>query len=329
VATAPGAVIAVDLGGTMIKAAIVDGAGHAQREVKRATPAARGPEAVIGELQAVVAELAAPTVDGDPGVHAVAVVVPGIVDPAAGRAEFSANLGFRGVPLRDLIERAAGLPTLVEHDVRAAGVAERTVGITQDAGDHVLAVIGTGIAGVIQVAGRPVSGARGIAGELGHVPVAPGGRPCPCGQRGCLERYASASAIARRYAELGGEPGASAREVAARRSVDPAANRAWQEAAEALAIAFAACTMLLDPEMIVIAGGLSAAGERLLEPVRAELAARVTWREPPLVRLSPLGGRAGLMGAAVLAWRLTECDPTGNWHMSASNPPHVGLGQFS
>jgi glucokinase len=227
--------------------------------------------------------------------------------------EFSANLGFRDVPVRDLVQSTVDLPTLLEHDVRAAGVAERTVGIASGADDYLLAVIGTGIAGVLHAGGRPVRGAGGIAGELGHIPIWPQGEACPCGQRGCLERYASASSIARRYVELGGGHGALAHEVAARRTSDPAAGQAWHEATEALAIAFATCTMLLDPEMIVLAGGLSAAGDALLVPVEAELAARVTWREPPPVRLSPLGGRAGLVGAAVLGWQLVGADAFGAW----------------
>jgi glucokinase len=206
-----------------------------------------------------------------------------------------------------------GLPPLLEHDVRAAGVAERTLGIARGVGDWLLVVIGTGIAGVIHAGGRRVRGAGGVAGELGHVLVWPGGERCPCGQRGCLERYASASSIALRYGELGGRGGASARAVAAARATDPAAARAWREATEALAIAFVTCTMLLDPEMIVIAGGLSAAGDALLAPVRAELAARITWREPPPVRLSPLGARAGLIGAAVLAWRMVGVTALEAW----------------
>jgi glucokinase len=300
-----GAVIAVDVGGTTIKGAAVDADGRSLREIARPTPVARGSEAVIGELQSVIAELLCAARSGPRArVRSVAIVVPGVVDAAAGRAEFSANLGFRDVPVRDLIQSTVGLPTLLEHDVRAAGVAERTVGIASGVDDYLLAVIGTGIAGVIHAGRQSVRGARGIAGELGHIPVWPSGESCPCGQRGCLERYASASSITRRYIELGGSHGACARDVVARRAYDPAAARAWREATEALAIAFATCTMLLDPEMIVLAGGLSAAGDALLLPVEAELAARVTWREPPRVRLSPLGGRAGLVGAAVLGWQL-------------------------
>jgi glucokinase len=323
VVTAPiGAVIAVDVGGTTIKGAVVDADGRFLREIARPTPAARGPEAVIDEVQALVAELATGAPSGvRASARSVAIVVPGVVDAAAGRAEFSANLGFRDVPLRDLVESTVGLPTLLEHDVRAAGVAERMVGTAIGADNYLLAVIGTGIAGAIHAGGQWVRGAGGIAGELGHIPVWPRGESCPCGQRGCLERYASASSIARRYAELGGGHGAFAPEVVARRTSDRAAGRAWREATEALAIAFVTCTMLLDPEMIVLAGGLSVAGDALLAPVQAELAARVTWREPPPVRLSPLGGRAGLVGAAVLGWQLAGAESFAAW--SAATSPLV------
>lgn len=312
--TAPdGTVIAVDVGGTTIKGAVVDADGHFLRQVARPTPVARGANVVIGDLRAVVSELVAAASGSLGDARAVAVVVPGVVDAVAGRAEFSANVGFRDVPVRDLVQSTVGLPTLLEHDVRAAGVAEWTVGIASGADDCMLAVIGTGIAGVTHAGGQPVRGAGGVAGELGHIPVWPGGQPCPCGQRGCLERYASAASIARRYVALGGRPGASAHEVAARRTSDPWAGRAWHEATEALGIAFVTCTMLLDPGLIVLAGGLSTAGDALLAPVQAELAARISWRAPPPVRLSPLGAQAGIVGAAVLAWQLVGVDAFDTW----------------
>ena len=293
------AVAAVDVGGTTMKAAVVDHSGNFLHERSRPTPAADGSDAVIAALLELIAELRA-----ESDIGAVGVVVPGHVDAEAGLALFSANLGFRRVPLRAIVAEATGLPALLEHDVRAAGVAERELGVTAGVQDYLLAVIGTGIAAVIQTGGRPVSGATSLPGELGHIPVWPGGELCSCGQRGCLERYASASAIARRYAAAGGESGLSAGEVLARGAEDPRAHAVWAEAVEALALAFATCTMLLDPELIVIAGGLSAAGEALLDPVREELAKLVLWREPPAMKLSPHGARAGLLGTALLARRL-------------------------
>jgi glucokinase len=292
-------VVAVDVGGTTIKAAVVDGDGQFLRERSAPTPVAAGPDAVVATLLELIAEL---RTEGE--VAAAGVVVPGHVDAEAGRALFSANVGFRDLPLREIVSQATGLPALLEHDVRAAGVAEQQLGATAGVADYVLAVIGTGIAAVLQTGGRPVVGATQLPGELGHIPVWPGGEPCSCGQRGCLERYASAAAIARRYAAAGGEPGVSAPEVLARRGEDRIARRVWAEAIEALALALTTCTMLLDPELIVIGGGLSAAGSALLGPVREELAKLVVWRTLPTVRLSPLGGRAGLLGAALLAHQL-------------------------
>lgn len=292
-------VVAVDLGGTTIKGAVLDGASRVLRERSRPTPAAEGPDAVIAALLELIAQLRA---EGE--VDAVGVVVPGHVDGASGRAIFSANVGFRDVPLRDILAQATGLPALLEHDVRAAGVAEDELGATGGVDDYVLAVIGTGIAAVLKTGGSAVRGAISLPGELGHIPVWPGGEPCSCGQRGCLERYASAAAITRRYAAAGGEPGLSAGDVLARRGDDPAAARAWEEAIEALALAFTTCTYLLDPELIVIGGGLSAAGEALLEPLLEALARLVVWRPVPRVELSMLGARAGLLGAGLLAQRL-------------------------
>ncbi len=306
---AEGAVIAIDVGGTSIKGAVVDAGGHFMTRVSRPTGADRGPDAVVTELQDAIAELRAQHSDA----RAVGVVVPGVVDAAAGVAQFAANLGFRDLPLRSLLEQATGLPVLLEHDVHAAGVAERTIGRAAGVDDCLLAVIGTGIAGVIRAAGNNVRGATRVAGELGHIPVWPDGEPCPCGQRGCLERYASAASIVRRYSELSGAAVASAVEVAALRERDPHAQGAWDEATQALAIAFATCTMLLDPALIVLAGGLSQAGEALLAPVSAALARRISWRQPPPLALSELGGRAGLIGAAVLTWRSLGVAELDSW----------------
>jgi len=165
-----------------------------------------------------------------------------------------------------------------------------------------LVVIGTGIASVARSGGVVVHGASGSAGELGHVPVYPDGEACPCGQRGCLERYASAAAISRAYEIHGGAADTSAAEIAQRRLEDEAAARAWDGAVQALAIAIASATMLLDPEVIAFAGGLAEAGDALLVPLTEAFASRVKWRPPPPLVRSPLGMQAGMLGAALLAW---------------------------
>lgn len=292
-------VVAVDVGGTGIKAATVDGGGRTLRRVDVRTPVEEGPEAVVAAIRGAARQLA------DTRVVAAGVVVPGSVNVAAGVGRYSTNLGWRDVPLRDLIAADLGVPVVLEHDVRAAGLAERTLGGLQGVASCLLVVIGTGIAGVLVVDGVPVRGSRDLAGEVGHLPVHPDGAPCACGQRGCLETYASAAAIARRYASAVDRPGPplTAREIAAAREVDPCAAQVWQLATDALAIALTSCTLLLDPQRIVLGGGLSEAGEVLRRPVLAALSARLAWRPPPELAVSPLGSRAGLLGAAVLAWR--------------------------
>jgi glucokinase len=315
-ASAP-AVVAIDVGGTGIKLALVDGSGVAREQAQLATPVADGPAAVVEAVRGAAAKLAVPQA------VALGIVVPGEVDVAAGVARYSANIGWRDVPLRALLSADLGLPVVLDHDVRAAGLAERTLGRAAGVADCLLVVAGTGIAGVLIAGGATVRGATDLAGELGHIPVYPDGELCACGQRGCLETYASAAAIARRYAaRTGAAPDAaqpaSAADVVATRGTDPAAAAVWAEATEALGIALATYTMLLDPALIVLGGGLAAAGDALLEPVREVLAARLTWRPPPRLTLSPLGGRAGLSGAALLAWQAVGRTDFTAWTRSAA-----------
>jgi glucokinase len=291
-------VLALDVGGTTIKAEIVDRSGRVVRTDTRPTPAAAGADAVVEAVRAAVRASC-------DGADAIGIVVPGAVDVAAGVARYAANLGWRDVPLRDLLEADTGLQVILEHDVRAAGLAERAVGAAAGSRDCLVVVIGTGIAGVVVSGGVPLTGATHLAGEIGHVPVWPDGELCACGQRGCLETYASGGAIARRYTALSGRP-ASAEQVIERRQQDEVASLVWREAVEALGIALTTATMLLDPELIVLSGGLAEAGSVLLDPVRDALASRLTWRPPPRVELSPLASRAGRIGAALLAWRSLE-----------------------
>ena len=286
-------VVAVDVGGTAIKVGRFDRQHHASG--LRTVPTPPGADAVLAAIRSLVRERAA-------GAAAVGLAVPGAVDAAAGVARFSANIGWRDVPLRDLLAADTGLPVAVGHDVGAAGLAECAAGALRDVADGLLVVLGTGVAAVVRSGGRVLAGAQRLAGELGHAPVYPDGEPCPCGQRGCLERYASAASVARRYAAAGGDV-ASAADVVARLDVDPTASRVWAEAVQALALGLAPATMLLDPAVIVLGGGLAAAGEALRTPVADALAGRVRWREVPEVTLSPLGARAGLTGAALLAWQ--------------------------
>lgn len=301
-------VLAVDVGGTGIKAALLGADARVLRQSERPTPVADGPDAVVAAIRTFALELAGPDV------VAAGVVVPGSVDVATGTARYATNIGWHDVPLRDLITADLGIPVAVEHDVRAAGLAECTLGRARGVDDCLIVIIGTGIAGVLVSGGSPVRGATDLAGEIGHVPVYPEGDLCACGQRGCLETYASAAAIARRYLALGGAVAAAgARDVAAARASDPLAAQVWDRAVDALGIALASYTMLMDPQLVVLGGGLAAAGDALLAPVQAALAGRLTWRPAPAVMLSPLGARAGQLGAAILAWRLAGRTDFDSW----------------
>jgi glucokinase len=305
-------VLAVDVGGTAIKGAVIAEDGRVLWHDEVDTAVADGPDHVVRRVREMVSTLA-----GQPSAVdtvAVGVVVPGSVDAATGVARFAANIGWHDVPLRAMVADDTGLPTVLDHDVRAAGVAECRLGRTKDEGDSLLVVIGTGIAGLLMVGGRPVYGATGLAGEIGHLPIWPDGEPCPCGQRGCLERYASAAGISRRYlAATGRSAGAAEIAQIASSDADADAARVWGEAIEALSLGFASCTMMFDPAVIVMSGGLSRAGAQLLDPVRLALAERVTWRPAPAVELSDLGAQGGLLGAAILAAGLIGIDDVTSW----------------
>ncbi len=149
--------------------------------------------------------------------------------------------------------------------------------------------------------GRLMSGAIGGAGELGHIPVVPGGRPCACGQCGCVEAYASGSSVLARYRQLGGTLG-STTEIAAATAVDHAARRVWADAIDALAVGIIVLTAVVDPALVVLGGGVARAGAVLLDPLGRVLASRLTWRAAPELSLCVLGSRAGLVGAGLLAW---------------------------
>jgi len=288
------AVIALDLGGTALKAGLVDEAGETRRALQRPSRREQGPDAVVDGLLAAVEEL---RTDADPA--AVGLVVPGIVDETAGMAVFSANLGWRDLPLRAQLEERTGLPVAFGHDVRAGGLAEASLGAAKGLRDFLFLALGTGIAGAAVLDGRPYAGG-GYAGEIGHVIVEPGGRACGCGARGCLETVASARAIAERYGN-----GASAADVAERCAAgEERACAVWQAAVDALADALAMYVSVLAPELIVVGGGLSEAGDRLLRPLDAALGKRLTFHRRPRIRRAALGDQAGRLGAALLAWEL-------------------------
>ncbi len=298
-----------------MKAALIGPDGALLHQARRATGRERGPEAVVEAILGFAADLRAHGIDrlGE-SAAAAGVSVPGIVDADRGLAVYAANLGWRDVPLRDLLTERLGLPVALGHDVRTGGLAEGRIGAGRGADRFFFIALGTGIAGAIGVDGRVEAGAHGFAGEIGHIVVRPDGTPCPCGQRGCLERYASAAAVTEAWATATGTPGADAADCA--RAVDagdPRAHEVWQTAIDALADGLVTALTLLDPRTLIIGGGLAEAGETLFTPLRTAVRRRITFQKLPDIVPAALGDTAGCLGAGLLAWDLlttTDLDPT-------------------
>ncbi|MGW8885939.1 ROK family protein [Streptomyces sp. NPDC055749] len=302
-------VIALDVGGTGMKGAILDRALTPLATLRRPTLRALGPDMVIDAIAVALLELRQQAEQRGLTVRSTGVVVPGIVEEASGNVVFSANLGWSGLPLAALLEESTGLPVTLGHDVRAGGTAEWRVGAARGVLDALFVPVGTGIAAAVLCGGRLVRG-LGDAGELGHVVVEPDGAPCACGAQGCLETIASAAAIEAAYAERSGRPVDGAAEVAglvARR--DPVAVAVWDRAVDALASALATCSTLFSPERIVMGGGLADAGDLLIKPLRARLEDRLTFQRRPSVVRARLGDRAGCLGAGIIAWESVGYEP--------------------
>ncbi|MFF9377116.1 ROK family protein [Streptomyces griseoluteus] len=304
-------VIALDVGGTSMKAALVGEDGAVLHRARRATGREGGPDAVVGNLLAFAADLRAHGAEhlGAPAL-AAGVAVPGTVDEANGTALYSANLGWRDVPLRALLTERLGMPVALGHDVRTGGLAEGRAGAGRGADRFLFVALGTGIAGAIGLAGGVEAGANGFAGEIGHVVVRPGGRPCPCGQTGCLERYASAAAVGAAWAAASGRADADAADCArAVAAGDPDAARVWAEAVDALADGLLTALTLLDPGTLIVGGGLAEAGDVLFRPLGAALERRITFQGAPVLVPAALGDGAGCLGAALLAQDLLQHIP--------------------
>lgn len=290
-----GLALAVDVGGTTIKAELVDRAGTVVASEQRPTPAGQRARDAVAEVGRALLALRP-----EARVVGAGVVVPGLVDREAGIATYSTNLGWRDLELVRSLGAAWRLPVRIANDVASGGVAEHRLGAGVGTQDLVFVPVGTGIAASIVSGGHLVTGHRGETAEIGHLAVRTG-VPCACGRDGCLEAIASAAAIARRYSRLSGDHVTGAHEVAARLSTDAVARQVWQDAVDALADGLAIVSLLVGPALAVIGGGLSRAGDALLDPLRAALRERTPIVHPADVTASALGDRGGVVGAALLA----------------------------
>lgn len=316
--------IGIDVGGTGIKGAAVAQDGTLTHRSERPTPA-HDVEAMSGAIAEVIREIADGAArDGD-RVHAVGVACAGFVDAAGSTVLFAPNLAWRDAPLKERLEQAVGRPVFLENDANAAAWGEFRFGGAREADDMLLVTIGTGVGGGIVSNGELLRGAEGVAAEIGHVRVVPDGLRCGCGNRGCLESYASGTALVREARELvsGGSPHAGAlRDLCggdpealtghmvteAAMTGDPAATELFADLGRWLGEGIASMVAVLDPELVVIGGGVSDAGDLLLAPTRAAFGRQLTGRghrrQADIVP-AVLGNDAGLVGAADLASRRT------------------------
>jgi len=315
--------IGVDLGGTYIKAGVVDSTGKLLRQsrVSRETEVEKGCDAVVGNVVGAANEALEKSGLAWDAVCGVGVGSPGVFDPVTDMLVLAPNLAcLVGRPLPTLIEKklGRGLPIHLENDANCAAFGEKWAGAGRDAKNIVLFTLGTGIGGGIVIDGKLWRGARGSAAELGHQCVEVNGLPCGCGNRGCLEVYASATGMVRRFIEAvrQGRDSALAPRVKSNQKVtariiheaavagDELAKEIEDQTGRYLGIAVVNMINVLDPEMIIFSGGMTASGDALLNPIKEEAARRACGLGLKGVSIvfGKLGNDAGLIGAAGCAF---------------------------
>lgn len=304
--------VGIDIGGTKIAGGVVDEDGRILDQRRVATPTD------TGALAQAVADMVT-DLGSRHEVHAVGVAAAGFIDRTRSVMLHAPNIDWQNAPLRAEFESRIGRPVTLENDANAAGWGEYRFGAGRGSTDMVMVTLGTGVGGAVINDGRLLIGANGSAAELGHLRFVRGGRPCGCGQTGCLEQYASGRALQRELADIAATDGIGER-VAAHRgqdgivhagdlealldAEDAGALEAVRRVATALGEACGAFQAVLDPELYVIGGGVAELGERLLEPTRIAYETSLPgFGDRPTARFvsATLGNDAGLVGVADLA----------------------------
>lgn len=297
--------IGVDLGGTNLRAAAVGQDGALLAKAGGKTSLKQGRDAVIEDIVHAIRELRAEF--GHDSLAGVGVAVPGFIDIPNGLIVGSNNLPqFEGFPVRDDISRRLGAPVILENDANAAALGEKWLGAGRDVDDLVLLTLGTGIGGGIVSGGRILHGALGMAGEFGHMTVYPDGNPCGCGNQGCLEKHASATAITAmaRMLQLDGSPSAAEVYELAKGAGEDAvkARRVFESAGAALGVAIANLVNIFNFPLYLLSGGPLPAWDYFAPAMLGQIQRRsFTFRNTKTrIEKATLGNEAGLFGAAYL-----------------------------
>lgn len=305
--------IGIDLGGTNIAVGIVDEGHRILGAASAPTRAQEGADAVLEGIVRCVEDALAAAGVSKADCAGAGLGAPGICDIARGIVHGAHNLGWDGFPVTAPLSAALGLPVYLGNDADCAALGEVSAGAARGCESALMITLGTGIGGGYVVGGRIQSGFRGRGGEFGHMCIRMGGEACTCGQAGCWEAYASATALIRQARaaaqadpgsalnRLGTISGRSVYEAAA--AGDETARRVTAQYAEYVAVGLVNCINALFPETVLLGGGVSGAGDALLAPVRRYVADHAFVRDAaalPLIRAAELGGDAGMIGAAAL-----------------------------
>lgn len=288
-------VIGVDIGGTALKLGRFTPTGECLQSLTVPTPQPARPEAVLAQVALTIDEL-----DPQSQTLAIGVGTPGPADAARRVAQLAINLqGWQDVPIADYLEAKTGKPTVVSNDANCAGLGEAWLGAGRHFQNLILLTLGTGVGGAIILNGELFVGQGGAAGELGLITLDPTGHPCNSGNRGSLEQHVSVQAIRRR---TGIEPHELALKA---RAGDANALAFWQTYGRELGAGLASLVYVLTPQAIILGGGISASADLFLPTAQAELEQRVlpTSRDGLQLLVAELGNRAGMLGAARLAWQ--------------------------
>ena len=257
--------IGMDIGGTKVEAIALDDAGAITAHTRTAT--VPGTEGIIDTAEAIVAELARQTGREPHEFDSIGIGIPGQIDRANGLVRHAYNIGIESLPLTSLLQKRVGIPVTVDNDVTAAAIgAAHLLGLS---GSVAYLNLGTGLAAGFVLDGHPLRGENDTAGEIGHLAVDPLGRPCPCGQFGCLETVASGSALKRFWPGAGEDPGQSL--MPAITAGDAAAAEAFDYLVQGTATCVKLLGLTLDPGAIVIGGGLRNLGDPLFDAITQQL----------------------------------------------------------
>lgn len=309
--------IGIDVGGTNMAVGLVDECGKILLEDSTPTKVPRPYGEMVYDAAMLALELVKRGGYTLEDIDGVGIGVPGVCDPQTGIVPFCTNLDWHDVPLVAEIRKYIDKPIVVDNDATVAGLAEAVAGASVGAKNSVMITLGTGVGSGIVIDGKVYSGTHGIGSEFGHTILKMDGEPCTCGNNGCFERYASATALIREgrkaYAQnpkslIGTLCGGDAEKINAKVVVDAAkqgdetAQKVFRDYVKALAFGIINIINLLDPEVIVLGGGVSKAGDFLLEAVREAIVPLRLFKTMPYgrVELAKLGSEAGIIGAAML-----------------------------